>query len=50
MRAEEVVVSYKKGRKRNSAIEAVEAASRSYVIFKGSIEAFNDLFKRSELL
>lgn len=49
MRAEEVVVSDKEGGKSNSAVETVEAASRSDMIFKSSIEAFNELFKRSEL-
>lgn len=48
MRAKEVVVSDKEGSERNSAIKAVEATSRSDVMFKGSIEAFNELFKRSE--
>ncbi len=48
MRSEEVVVSYKEGSERNSAIEAVETASGSDMIFKSSIEAFNELFKRSE--
>lgn len=49
MRAEEVVVSYKEGSERNSAVGDVKAASRFYVIFKSSVEAFNELFKRSEL-
>ena len=48
MRAEEVVVSYKEGSERNGAVGAVKAASRSDMIFKSSIKAFNELFKRSE--
>ena len=48
MRAKEVVVSYKEGSERNSAVEAVKAASRSDMKFKSSIKAFNELFKRSE--
>lgn len=48
MGAEEVVVGNKEGSKRNSAVRAVEAASRSDMIFKSSIKAFDKLFKRSE--
>lgn len=50
MRTEEVVMGYKEGSERNSAVGAVKAAGRSYVMFKGSIEAFNELFKRSKIL
>lgn len=48
MRTEEVVVSDKESGKSDGAIEAVETASRFDMMFKGSIETFNELFKRSE--
>jgi len=48
MRAKEVVVSDKEGRKGDGTVEAVKAASRSDMEFKSSIKAFNELFKRSE--
>ena len=48
MRAKEVVVSYKEGSERNSAVRAVKAAGRSDMKFKSSIKAFNELFERSE--
>ncbi len=50
MRAKEVVVSYKESSKSNSAIDTIEAVRRLHVIFIGSVEAFNELFKRSEFL
>jgi hypothetical protein len=48
MGAQEVVVGYKQGGKGDSAIGRVKPMGRSDVLFIGSVEALNDLFKRSE--
>jgi len=50
MRAQEVVVGNKEGSKSYSAINAIEAVRRFNMVFIGSIEAFNKLFKRPKLL
>jgi hypothetical protein len=49
MRAQEVVVGDKESGKRDSAIGIVKAMRRLNVVFIGSVETFDDLFKGSEL-
>ena len=49
MRAKEVVMSNKEGSKGDSAIDNIKAVRRLHMIFVSSIEAFDELFKRSKL-
>jgi len=49
MRAKEVVMGYEKSSKRDGATGTIKAVRGFHVVFVGSIEALNKLFKGSEL-
>ncbi len=42
---EEVVVGYKESDERGCAIDAIKPVRRFHMVFKGSIESFNELLK-----
>jgi len=48
MRSQEIVMSDKKDGSRDSAVEVIEAMSRSDMGFISSVKSFDELFKRSE--
>jgi len=48
--SQEVVMGHKQGDQGKSTIGAVKAVGRFYMVFKGSVESFDELLVGSELL